>query len=184
MVPAADPDREAMTNVLPRPRSARWLPSLLLGVALAGFGLLTPLPAFLGPALGGGGALGSWLLAASPRASEQEGRAAPALAALAVLAVFAPPVPSSELFGGAVALALVAWVAGGSPRRAPGGVARAGLPLLMMASALAGAWGIALLLPGTPEVGVAGGLVALALFLLAWLLYRPFGAGAWSAATA
>ncbi len=147
--------------------------TIVLGASAAVFGLLGGLPDFAGPIVGvvGVGVATFW------RAHDRRRPAAlallPAVLAVAVLALTSPAYPSTELFGGLTGLALLLWIAD-DPARARGGGRRAAPAIGLIALAVGLTWTIALVAPGqAPEVGVAGGLLAGAFVVLAWLVARP-----------
>jgi len=89
-----------------------------------------------------------------------------------VLAVTAPVVPSTELFAGLTGLAFLLWLAD-DPARPVGGGRRAVPAIAVGALGVGVAWAITLGLEGrSPDVGLAGALLAAALVLLALLLAR------------
>jgi hypothetical protein len=97
----------------------------------------------------------------------------PVLAALGFGAVASPLGVVPELAAGAAGLAFLVWLAD-DPARAPGGVGRASLTVLVPALALGIAWSSALLLPsGSEPIGVAAGLLVFAVVALAVLASRP-----------
>ncbi len=140
------------------------------------FGLVGGLPDYAGPAIGVGGVVVSsvWRLRRGSRAGLRTALSvAPALVALAVLALTSPPVDAAELFGGLAGLAFLLWLAD-DPARASGGGRRAAPTIALASLAVGLAWAISLSLPASaPEIGVAAGLLAAAFVLLAILLGRP-----------
>ncbi len=152
----------------------RWgLPGLALGLAagalLALFGRW-PAP-LLGAVLLGGGAAVVLRLAGSDRLRPYA--AAPALAALAAAALGAVATPATELLGGVAGVALLLWLVD-DPDRPPGGLRRGAMIVLVPLFAVAIAWSAGSLLPpGAVPFGVAGGLLALVLVALAFVLGRP-----------
>jgi hypothetical protein len=145
--------------------------AVLAAFAMVLFGLVGDLPLLLGPILAIVGVVlsGLWRRWARP---DVDLAPVPALFALGALALTSPPVPSAELFGGLATVAVLLWLAD-DPSRPAGGGRRAATALASGALAVGIAWSFALVLPGRiPGVGVAGGLLALVLLLLAYLLVR------------
>ena len=144
----------------------------LFGFAAGVLGLLGGLPLEFGPAIGVAGVVASAILRG--RRPRDLGTLAllPALMAIALLAATAPPVPSTELFAGLTGLAFLLWIADDPSRPAGGG--RRAVPILALGALGVGlAWAITLALPGrSPDVGLAGALLAAALVLLALLIAR------------
>jgi hypothetical protein len=135
------------------------------------FGLVGGLPDLAGPAVGVVGLVTSALVRRRTAVGATYGPL-PALVALLVIATTAPAVGSAMLFGGLAALAVLLWLAD-DPARPAGGGRRATLPLATCGLAIAIAWSLVLVLPRpSREVGVAGGLLAALLLLLAYLLVR------------
>lgn len=164
------------------PRGGSGFTLALAVLSAATFGLVGGLPELAGPAIGVGGIV---LTAAWRRFGPSPGEAygpLPALIAFVVLAASSPPSASAELFGALAALALLLWLAD-DPARPSGGGRRAVPTLAACSLVVAVAWSLALALPRpSGAVGLAGGLLALALLVLAWLLAREVAGG--SAATA
>ncbi len=99
----------------------------------------------------------------------------PILAGLGLAAVVSPLGLVPALAAGAAGLVFLLWLAD-DPHRPAGGVRRAGAGLLLPALAVAMSWVSALLLPpGSATVGVAAGLLVLAIGAVAFLLARPRG---------
>jgi hypothetical protein len=155
---------------------------VVVGAAMATFGLVGGLAGVLGPAVGLAGiaASASWR-----RWRPVSGRSlavVPALVALGALALTSPAGPSPELFGGVASLAVLLWLAD-DPSRPAGGGRRASPALAVCAAGMAIAWVLAVGLPAAPpEIGIAGGLLAFVILLLAVLLehrgtVRSSGAG-------
>lgn len=140
-------------------------------VAVAVFGLVGGLPDLIGPALGVAGlAVASWWRR-RPATGATFGPL-PAVVALAVLAATSPAAPSTELFGGLAAVALLLWLAD-DPSRPAGGGRRAGFAVATCALAVGIAWSVALVLPRpSGAIGIAGGMLAALLLLVAYLLAR------------
>lgn len=146
--------------------------TLLFGFTVGVLGLLGSLPLAVGPATGVAGVavatvlrrwrspiVGSWALL-------------PALGVITLLAASSPAEPASELFAGLSGLAFLLWIAD-DPERPAGGGRRAVPTIALGALGVGLAWSITLALPGrSPDVGLAGGLLAAALVLLALLVAR------------
>lgn len=144
----------------------------VLVLVVGAFGLLGDLPYLVGPLVGIGGVAVSAAWRRYRPTTSVTVAPLPALVALGALAASSPAVPSAELFGGVAALALLLWLAD-DPSRPAGGGRRAVVALASCALGVGVAWSLALILPRpSGEVGIAGGLLALALLLLAWLLAR------------
>lgn len=143
--------------------------TVLLGGTACFLGLLGGLPLLLGPAVGALGVTASALWRTYGRGRGGAVALVPALLALVVLALTAPVAASTDLFAGLTGLAFLLWVAD-DPGRPAGGGRRAVPTIAPAALALGLAWAITLALAGQPqEVGLAGGLLAAALVLLAVL---------------
>ena len=149
------------------------LGAVTLGAAAVGFGLVEGLPS---PAVGGLiGAIGvaasvAWRRLGAPGGSA--GALLPAMLAISLEAVLAIYTPWTVLFAGACGIAFLYWLAD-DPGRVTG-AGRTGLPgIAVVAAAVGLASALVVVLPrGTSEVGAAGGLLALAMALLAVLLNR------------
>ena len=144
--------------------------TVLLGSVACFFGFLGGLPLPFGPVLGALGAAGSaaWRTYGPGRSTTAP--LVPALVVLVVLTVTSPAGPATELFAGLTGLALLLWVAD-DPARPSGGGRRAASMIAPAALGVGMAWAITLAWAGRPqEVGVAGGLLAIALVLLAFLV--------------
>lgn len=141
----------------------------LFGVAVGFLGLLTGVPFYLGPAIGGLGVAASAVWRARRPAVGESLPLVPALAAVTALAATAPVAPASELFAGLAALAFLLWVAD-DPARPAGGGRRAAATIGPAALGIGSAWGVTLALTGrTAAIGVGAGLVAIGLVVLAVL---------------
>ncbi len=142
----------------------------LFGGTMALLGLLGDLPFLLGPTVGVAAVVASTAWRRSnPRQGEVWG-VLPALAALALLAVAAPVTLSTELAAGVGGLAALLWLAD-DPARPSGGGRRAVPAIALAALSLGLAWSIVLIVPSsTANVGLAGGLLAFAIVLVALLL--------------
>jgi len=157
-------------------RGGGFATTALFAFAAGLFGLVGGLPGFAGPAVGIGGVVVSsvWRGQRATRGGWRTAfSVAPALLAIAVLALTAPPVDAAELFGGLTGLSFLLWLAD-DPARASGGGRRAAPTIALAALAVGLAWAISLSLPtGSAEIGVAAGLLTAAILLLAILLGRP-----------
>jgi hypothetical protein len=135
--------------------------------------LVTDLPWYLAVPLGLGGAFGSVALRRWGGPTGIELAVGPALVGVGALALSSPASPQAALLAGASALAVVIWMSD-DPSRSPGALRRAAPTVFVTVLAFVVAWGSALLLPSTPgELGLAGGLLALSLILIAVLLGWP-----------
>lgn len=164
-----------MTPAPPRWRwgAVRPLSLSVFGAAAGVFGYLSGFPAGAGLAV---------VLVAVGVAEVLRSNASPSVAAFApvpavlglvVVAVGSPAGLGIELFAGLAGLALLLWLAD-DPFRPVGGDRRSLPALAIPALALGIAWSSALFLPaGAVPLGVAGGLLALALAAVALLLGRP-----------
>jgi hypothetical protein len=153
--------------------SVRPVSLALLFVAATFLGYLSGFPGGFGPFL----AAAAVAVAAGLRVSSSRTVAAcapiPALAALAIEAVPAPVGLGSDLVAGLAGLAFLVWLAD-DPSRPVGGAVRSLPTVAVPALALGIAWSSALFLPsGAVPLGVAGGLLALALAAVAFLVGRP-----------
>jgi len=152
-------------------RGGRGLTFVVALLAMLLFGLVGGLPDLGGPVVAAVGLVGASYLRRSPLLGSTYGPV-PALLALLAIAVTAPPVPSAALFGGLATLAVLLWLAD-DPARPAGGGRRATLPLASCGLAVGIAWALVLGVPRlSREVGLAGGLLAAVLLVLAYLLTR------------
>jgi len=147
--------------------------SALLFLAAGFLGYLANLPGALGVVLATVGVA----VAVGLRALRPSGVRAfaplPALLALAFGALASPLGLVPELAAGGAGLAFLAWLAD-DPARPAGGIARARSTILVSGLALGIAWSSALLLPSrSASLGVAAGLLVLAVGALAYLVARP-----------
>jgi hypothetical protein len=146
--------------------------ALVLAVGLF-LGYLTALPHGVGvvvAAVGVGLAVG---LRALPWPGARAFAPVPLLIAFGFGAVASPLGVVPELVAGAAGLAFLVWLAD-DPARFPGGVGRARITILVPALALGIAWTSALLLPsGSAPIGVAAGVLVVAVAVLAYLVARP-----------
>ncbi|MGI0130236.1 MAG: hypothetical protein ACREDE_01135 [Thermoplasmata archaeon] len=149
-------------------------PLLFLATAVLAFGirsggtptLLEDASALVGVALGVG-------LRAASNPLVREAAPLPPLVALGFLATKTPLDPLADLLVGAAGVVFVAWLLD-DPSRPPAGLARGVVEWAIPALAVGLAWTSAFLLPGgAASFGVAGGLLAASLFLLAYLVRRP-----------
>lgn len=148
------------------------LGSLVLGVAAVALGLAGGLPLALGAVLGaiGVGVSAACRGMAPPRWSTWT--LVPAMLAVSIEAVFATAIPSTEVLAGVTGVAFLFWMAQ-DPHRPRGGGRRGVTPIAIVALAVGFSLSIVLVLPrGPSEVGIAGGLLALAIVLVAVLLAR------------
>lgn len=147
------------------------LSTAVFGIAMLLLGLVTGVVPLLGPVTAVAGVAGSAYL--RPRLTKDRAVLAlvPALAALGLLLLLAPVAPSSELFGGLAAVALLLWLAD-DPSQAPGGGRRA-LPLLSVGGlAFALAWTLTLSFPvSTRNLELAATLATVALVLVGVVLF-------------
>ncbi len=153
-------------------------PALLLGAAAAGLGLLAGWPFFLGAVVAVAGVAGSILWRRRAPASHRAAGVLPALVGLGAPAVTAPAGPAPELFAGLAALALLLWLAA-DPTRPRAGGRRAAPVIAACAAAVGIAFAVALAFPRIGSaVGVAGGLLAVVILVLALLLEHEASAEA------
>lgn len=156
---------------LPAPRGGGAATPLLLGALAVLLGLFGGFPFPLGGVVGGAG-VG---LAVAWRAARPQGSpltALPALLAISAESVVAPPGTATELLAGLCGLALLLWLADG-PARPADGPARSLPAFAQVALAVGLGWAIALVGPhGPSNVGIAAGLLVVAIVLLAILLHR------------
>lgn len=144
----------------------------LFAFAACALGLLGGLPFYVGPVAGGLGVLGSAVWRTYRPQPGWTVALAPALSAMTVLTATAPAAPSTELFAGLTGLAFLLWVAD-DPDRPAGGGRRAVPTIALAALAVALVWVVALALTGrTTGIGLTGGVLAIALILLAVLFAR------------
>jgi len=156
-----------------RLRSLRPVSLALLLVAATYLGFLSGYPGGFGPVLAAAGVvLAAGLRVGAPR-SVAVFAPVPVLVALGVEAVAAPVGFGTELVAGLAGLAFLVWLAD-DPSRPVGGAARSLPTVAVPALALGIAWSSALFLPsGAVPLGVAGGLLALTLAVVAFLVGRP-----------
>jgi hypothetical protein len=146
--------------------------ALLAGTAVV-FALSTDLPWYFAVTLALAGVGGSVALRRADDLAMVEFAAAPALVAVGGIALAAPATPAAALLGGGCALAVLLWLSD-DPARTAGGVRRAVPTVLVAGLAFVVAWGSALILPETSgELGLAGGLLALSLVLIAVIVGWP-----------
>jgi hypothetical protein len=109
----------------------------------------------------------------SPKAYLRSAAPLPVLLGLGVVVVELPLSSLAELLAGVLGVLFVAWLME-EPTRPPAGVARGAMGWLIPGLGVAVAWASSFLLPSNAApVGVAGGLLAAALVLLAYLTRRP-----------
>jgi len=146
--------------------------TLLFGFTVGVLGLLGSLPPTVGLPTGVAGVAIAAVLRARRSPAVGSWALLPALGAIAVLAATSPAEPASELFAGLAGLSFLLWIAD-DPERPAGGGRRAVPTIALGALGVGLAWSITLALPGrSPDVGLAGGLLAAALVLLALLVAR------------
>jgi hypothetical protein len=154
------------------PRGGSGVTFAILAVAVVAFGLVGGLPDLLGPVVAAVGVAGSATWRRQWPGTGETFGSLPALVALAVLGASSPVAPSTELFGAIAALAVLLWLAD-DPSRPAGGGRRAAAAIGFCGLGVGIAWSLVLILPRpSGRLGIAGGLLALALLLLAWLLAR------------
>jgi hypothetical protein len=143
---------------------------ILISLVLAYGSRLAPAPAFAVALLGVGAGLG---LRAARRPILGDLSPVPVLVVLGILAAETPIAPVAELLVGAVGVVFVAWLAD-DPSRPPAGVARGAAVWAIPGLGVALAWVSEFLLPSSAApLGVAGGLLAASLLVLAYLVTRP-----------
>jgi hypothetical protein len=154
-------------------RSVRPVSLALLLVPLTTFGYVSGFSYGMGAAIAVAAvALGAGLRATGRR-SLSPYAPVPVLLALAAFAVHAPVGLGFEFLAGLSALAFLVWLVD-DPARPQRGALRSLPTVAVPALALAIAWSSALFLPaGAVPLGVAGGLLALTLALVAFLVGRP-----------
>jgi hypothetical protein len=146
--------------------------ALLLVVSIY-LGYLSGYPYGLGAFVVAGAVVLAAVLRASRSGSDVSYAPAPVLAALAIEAAAAPVGFGTEFIAGVAALAFLIWLAD-DPTRPRGGPLRDLPTIAVPALALGIAWMSGLLLPaGAVPIGYAGGLLALALAAVAYLVVSP-----------
>lgn len=144
-----------------------------LFVATTYLGYLSGFPAGFGVFLAAGAVALSAFLRVSRSESDAAYAPAPALAALAIETLSAPIGFGTELIAGLAGLAFLLWLADDTARPT-GGPVRGLTTVAVPALALGIAWSSGLLLPaGAVPIGFAGGLLALALGAVAYLVGNP-----------
>lgn len=147
--------------------------TIVLAGAVVGFAALTELPWVVAICVSAVGVGGSIALRRWGQGRAADLSAAPVLIGTAVLATSAPPTPFAALLAGAVGVAVLAWMAD-DPARAAGALTRARPAFAVVALSLLFVWGVALLTArASADVGVAGALLAVSLFLMVVILGRP-----------
>jgi membrane-bound metal-dependent hydrolase YbcI (DUF457 family) len=112
-------------------------------------------------------------LRAASRPVLREFAAVPVLVVMGVLAGATPVAPVAELLVGGTGVVFVAWLLD-DPFRPSAGATRGAVEWAIPALGVGLAWSSSFLLPATAApVGVAGGLLAAALVVLAYLVRRP-----------
>lgn len=154
------------------------LGSIVLGAAAVALGLAGGLPSGLGAVIGAVGVTTSAICRSMASARWKTLPLVPAILAISVEVILATPVPATELLAGATGVAFLFWVAE-DPHRPVGGGRRGVTPIALVALAVGFSLAIVLVLPrGPSDVAIAGGLLALAMVLVAILLARTrFDAG-------
>jgi len=148
------------------------LGTLIFGLAAVLLGLVGGLPFALGALIGAVGVGASVALRTVASRPWRPWTVVPAMLAVSVEVVLAPAVPAAELVAGATGIAFLFWMAD-DPHGSRGGAERGLIPIAVVAVAVGFSLGIVLVLPRFPsEVGIAGGLLALAMVLVAILLAR------------
>jgi hypothetical protein len=154
-------------------RSLRPVSLAVLLVAATFLGFLSGFPDGFGPLVAAVGVV----FAAGVRVTAPRRVAAyaplPALVVVCVEAAQAPVGIGTELLAGLAGLAFLVWVAD-DPGRPVGGAVRSLPTVAVPALALGIAWSSAFFLPGgAVPLGVVGGLLALTLAAIAFLVARP-----------
>lgn len=148
------------------------LGSFVFGLAAVALGLVGSLPFALGALMGAVGAGASVALRRWASPPWRSWSVVPAMLAVSVEVIVAPAVPLAELLAGATGVAFLFWMAD-DPHGSPGAGRRGSTPIAVVAVAVGFSMAIVLVLPRLPsEVGIAGGLLALAMVLVAILLAR------------
>jgi len=148
------------------------LGTLVLGLAAVVLGLVGGLPFALGALIGVVGVGASVAFRTVASRPWRAWTVVPAMLAVSVEVVLAPAVPAAELVAGATGIAFLFWMAD-DPHGSRGRAERGLIPIAVVAVAVGFSLGIVLALPRFPsEVGIAGGLLALAMVLVAILLAR------------
>ena len=158
--PRAAPDRSGLVA------------SLILGASAVGLGLAEGTPFATGAWLGavGVGLSGAWRALGTPRSMGWS--VLPAMLTISAEVVLAPYAPSTALLAGVCGVALLFWIAN-DPGRTFGVLGRRSYPIAVVAVAVGLSMAILFVVPRGPSgVGVAGGLLALAMVLVAILLNR------------
>ncbi len=147
------------------------VPILVAVAALAAYG--TTLPTIVAVAVVAAGLVLGVALRGVRASVARAAFPIPVLVALGITALAAGVDPFEWLVVGLSGAAVVAWLAD-DPFRSPRGAARGALEWLVPTLGVGIAWASSFLLPrSTTELGVAGGLAAGALVVLAYLLSRP-----------
>jgi hypothetical protein len=146
-------------------------PVLVLALLVLAYGSDLPLLPALALAILGSAA---GLALRASRSSTLYGlAAAPVLLALGILAATTPIAPLPELLAGAAGVVFIAWLTD-DPSRPPAGASRGALVWAIPGLGMGVAWASAFLLPSSAaSVGVAGGLLAASLLVLAYVVARP-----------
>jgi len=154
-------------------RAVRPVSLALLLAAAAALGYLSGYPGRLGPVVAVAGVVLAAALRATPWRTVAAYAPVPALAVLVLEAVASPVGLGVELIAGASGVAFLLWLAD-DPARPVGGSLRSLPTVAVPGLALGIAWSSAFFLPsGSVPLGVAGGLLALTVALVAFLVGRP-----------
>jgi len=160
-------------SVLNARRSLRPVSLACLFITATYLGFLSGFPNGFGPLVAAVGvAVAAVMRLATPRTVAAYAPF-PALVGFGVVAVRAPVGIGTELIAGLTGLAFLVWLAD-DPSRPVGGAVRSLPTVVVPALALGIAWSSALFLPGSAiPLGVAGGLLALVIAVVAFLVARP-----------
>ena len=157
----------------PRRPRVRPLSLAILFVGTTYLGYLSGFPYGLGVFVAAGAVVLAAVLRRSRSGADAAYAPAPVLAVLAIEAASAPVGFGTELIAGLAALGFLVWLAD-DPARPAGGPLRELPTIAVPTLALGIAWTSGLLLPtGALPLGYAGGLLALALAAVAYLVIRP-----------
>ena len=155
------------------PRFTASVSPLLLVVSVGLLGYLARFPDATGIFLAVGAVVVGVVLRRPSFGSVRAYASLPVLAAMAIEVVSVPVGLGSELIAGLAGLAFLLWLAD-DPARPRGSAARALPALAVTTLALGIAWSSALFLPSHAiPLGVAGGLLALAIAVVALLVGHP-----------
>ncbi|MHB8351684.1 MAG: hypothetical protein ACYDFT_03195 [Thermoplasmata archaeon] len=147
-------------------------PLLFVALAAGGLGVVAAPGPLLGIVVAVGGLLLAAAVAARPGAIARDLSALPLLAALALLAAWAPLALATELLAGAGGLAVLLWLAAGPEKR--GGAADAsGVLVFPMLAVAIGALATALFTTPPAFLEGAAALLVGGLLLAGWLFRHP-----------